>query len=126
MIENKSDMVLEKWAKDYENDPEYIAEGLSLKVVEEMLAQLNKKGLTQSWLAEKMGVSRAHISKILNAAPNMTFLTLAKIAVALGTKPEVTLGDEIEKPNIDIKRISNCYAAADDTRISYQAFPKNI
>ncbi len=94
MVECNSDMKLQQYAQELANDPEFIAEGLSIKIVEEMLQHLKDKGLNQSWLAEQTGVSRAHISKILNAQPNMTLLTIAKIAVALGVKPDVTLDSE--------------------------------
>lgn len=94
MVNNKLDMTLTRYAQEYANDPEFIAEGLSMKVTEEMLKYLEQKGLSQSWLAEKMGVSRAHVSRILNAPPNMTLLTIAKIAVALGVTPDVCLNNE--------------------------------
>jgi transcriptional regulator with XRE-family HTH domain len=89
-----TDMTLERYYQEYTNDPEFIAEGLAIKVTEEMLGLLEEINLSQSALAEKMGVSRAHISRILNAAPNMTLLTIAKIAVALGVTPDVCLKNE--------------------------------
>lgn len=91
MVNNNTELVLERYIQELANDPEFIAEGLSMKVVEEMLECLEKRGLNQSWLAERMGVSRAHISRILNAPPNMTLLTIAKIAVALGVTLDVSL-----------------------------------
>jgi DNA-binding phage protein len=91
-MDNKLEGYLDEAIKKYEIDPEFIAEGMALKVTEEMLAILEKQGKNQTWLAQEMGVSRAHISKILNARPNMTLLTVAKIAVALGTKPEISIG----------------------------------
>lgn len=94
MTNRKEDMQLEQYALEYENDPEFIAEGLSIKVVEEMLELLSQRNLNQSLLAQKMQVTRAHISRILNAPPNMTLLTIAKIAVALGVKPDVCLNVE--------------------------------
>ncbi len=98
MVNNKLDMTLTRYAQEYANDPEFIAEGLSMKVIEEMLKYLEQKGLNQSWLAEKMGVSRAHISRILNAPSNMTLLTIAKIAVALGVTPDVSLCAAARQP----------------------------
>ena len=86
--------LLEKYDQDYSNDPAYVAEGLAIKVTEEMLACLEQRNLNQSWLAERMGVSRARVSRILNAQPNMTLLTIAKIAIALGVKPDVCMDTE--------------------------------
>jgi transcriptional regulator with XRE-family HTH domain len=91
MMQNESEPLLEKYIKEYASDPEYVAEGLAIKITEEMLEHLEKRGKSQTWLAEKMGVSRARISSILNAQPNMTLLTIARIAVAIGTTPDVCI-----------------------------------
>ncbi len=85
------------YIREYENDPEFVAEGLALKITEEALAYMETKGLSQSWLAERMGVSRAHVSRIFNAAPNMTLLTFAKIAVALGLEADISLNPKPAK-----------------------------
>ena len=85
--------LLEQYEKEYSNDPEYIAEGLALKVTEEMLQIIRNRNKNQTWLAKQMGVSRARVSRILNARPNMTLLTIAQIAIALGVKPEITLAE---------------------------------
>ena len=68
----------------YRNDPEYIADSWALAIAEEVVAELRRRGKSQTWLADRMGVSRSHVSSILNAPPNMTLLTLAKLSVALG------------------------------------------
>ena len=94
MVSGDPEPMLDRYAREYANDPEYVAEGLAIKVTEEMLECLELKGLNQSWLADQMGVSRAHVSRILNARPNMTLLTIAKIAVALNVKPDVCLDSE--------------------------------
>jgi transcriptional regulator with XRE-family HTH domain len=83
--------LLEQYEEEYAKDPEYIAEGLALKVTEEMLQILRNKNKTQTWLAEQMGVSRARVSRILNARPNMTLFTIAQIATTLGVKPDISL-----------------------------------
>jgi len=82
---------LEQWVKEYENDPEFIAESLATDVIEEGIRILKSRGLTQSSLAEQMGVSRSHVSRILNAPPNLTLLSIARLAVALGVKPAIVL-----------------------------------
>ncbi|NLL90330.1 MAG: helix-turn-helix transcriptional regulator [Dehalococcoidales bacterium] len=90
-------MKLEQYVMELEDDPEFIAEGLSIKIVEEMLEHMKKNNINQSSLAQKLGVSRAHISKIFNAPTNMTLLTITKIAVALGVKPDINLNVEENK-----------------------------
>ena len=94
MVNHYPERTLETYAQEYADDPEFVAEGLAIKVTEEMLECLEQRNLSQSWLAEQMGVSRAHISRILNARPNMTLLTISKIAVALGVQPDVCLDTE--------------------------------
>ncbi|GEM_PF-5493499 len=96
--EKWADLTLERYAEEYASDPECIAEGLAIKVTEEMLKLLEQKGLNQSWLAETMGVSRAHISRILNAPSNMTLLAIAKIAVVLGVTPDICLDTGARQP----------------------------
>jgi transcriptional regulator with XRE-family HTH domain len=88
---NLNKPLLEQYEEEYSKDPEYIAEGLALKVTEEMLQILHNKNKTQTSLAEQIGVSKARISRILNARPNMTLLTIAEIAIALGVKPYISL-----------------------------------
>ena len=49
---------------------------------------LNENGMTQTDLAERIGISRVGLSKAING--NTTITTLRKIAVALGvTVPEL-------------------------------------
>jgi len=45
-----------------------------------------KKHLTQSQLAEKLGMEKGQISKIENGKFNLTLSTINKIAAALGAK----------------------------------------
>jgi HTH-type transcriptional regulator / antitoxin HipB len=45
-----------------------------------------KKHLTQSQLAEKLGMEKGQISKIENGKFNLTLATINKIATALGAK----------------------------------------
>lgn len=94
MANRNENLSLEKDAKEYSKDPEFIAEGLAIKIVEEMLENMELQNMSQSDLAQKMDVSRALISRILNAPPNMTLLTIAKIAVALGMTPDVGLNSK--------------------------------
>jgi antitoxin component HigA of HigAB toxin-antitoxin module len=94
MASGDAEQMLDRYAQEYANDPEFVAEGLAIKVTEEMLECLELKGRKRTWLADQMGVSRAHVSRILNARPNMTLLTIAKIAVALKVKPDVCLDSE--------------------------------
>jgi len=75
----------------FRDDPEYVAEGLALDVVIELGRAMRNQGLTQSELARRIGASPAFVSQTLHGKPNMTLLTLAKFALALGLECSVSL-----------------------------------
>jgi antitoxin component HigA of HigAB toxin-antitoxin module len=85
---------VEREVAAYRNDPEFIANGWAITVAEEAVTLLQEGTHSQTWLAGQMGVSRSHVSAILTAPPNMTLLTLAKLAVALGVGAEVSLNPD--------------------------------
>ncbi|MBP3517229.1 MAG: helix-turn-helix domain-containing protein [Parabacteroides sp.] len=57
-----------------------------------MLDKMEKLGLTQKSLAEKMGCSQQYVSKILKGRENLSIETLCKIENALGLSllPQIT------------------------------------
>lgn len=44
---------------------------------------MQEKGLTKTELARRMGISKSHVSNLLNMQPNMTLETIAKFELAL-------------------------------------------
>lgn len=85
---------LEQWAREYGEDPEYLAEGAANEVVESALSSLAEKGKTLTWLGAEMGVSKQRVSYMLNTTPNFTFVSLFKLAKALGVKARVIFDSE--------------------------------
>jgi transcriptional regulator with XRE-family HTH domain len=85
------------------NDPIYVAENVALKVAMQVNEVLRTEGLTKKLFAEQLGVSQPYVSQILGGQTNMTILTLAKVACALGldlsvriarpSQPHLELGD---------------------------------
>jgi len=67
----------------YKDDPEFIAEGLAVDIVEEIVRILDREDISNKELSERLGTSKAYVTKFLNGNPNMTLLTLSKIAIAL-------------------------------------------
>ena len=68
-------------------------------------AALEQSGLTQRALAERVGVTEARISHVLNAEGNMTIKTLARLAAALDCRLQVRFvspldGKEREAPEV--------------------------
>ncbi len=93
MTTNRGDQetLLESYVREYQNDPEYVAGELATDVTDEVLEILAKRGLTQTWLAENMGMSRQRVSRIFSATPNLTLLSIARLSIALNVTPKVLL-----------------------------------
>ena len=51
---------------------------------------MQEQGVSRSELAERLDVSRAYITKVLNGHGNMTLRTLVRLALALGLAPEIS------------------------------------
>jgi transcriptional regulator with XRE-family HTH domain len=62
---------------------------VTLDLAEKLTAAMNARGIKASHLAEKLGKSRAWISKFLHGGRNTTFFTAVEIADALGLDVEV-------------------------------------
>lgn len=57
------------------------------------------EGLTQSAVAEKLGIHRAVVNRRLNGRTNMTIETIADMAWALGACVDVDIYDPAERPD---------------------------
>jgi HTH-type transcriptional regulator/antitoxin HipB len=65
---------------------------LKMELLREEIKRLRKENnLTQAQLGEKIGVQRAHISKLENNAKNITIGTLMKVMDALGAQINFTI-----------------------------------
>lgn len=77
--------------KKYEKDPDFVAEGLAIAIIENALYAMQLKGITQSQLAAAMGIPKSQVSRIFNAPPNLTLRSIARIALALEVTPQELL-----------------------------------
>ena len=84
---------LDESVSGYQNDPEFIAETMALRFAEEVARKIEARGISRAQLARNMGVSRAYITRILDAPPNLTLQSIAKIALALDMQPSLRLSD---------------------------------
>jgi len=75
----------------YRDDPEYVAEGLLIDINEQIVELLESKKVTRSELAQKLGVSNAYITKLLNGNENLTIKQLVRLVVALGCSVDVAI-----------------------------------
>ena len=86
--------MLEKYYIKYEKDADFIAEGLSIAIIENALRIMQQKGISRSGLAQAMGIPKSQISRIFNAPPNLTLLSISRIAIALRVEPQVLLNKD--------------------------------
>lgn len=70
----------------------------TLKHVQEVRSQvidlIKERSITKTELAAKMGISKSHLSNILNSQTNLTLETIARFELALGITFELTLRSE--------------------------------
>ncbi len=75
--------------KEFETDPEYLAEQLRIDVIEQFLRIMEETELTRTEFARRLGCSKAYVTKLLNGTENLTLLKLVEIGNALGRQVEV-------------------------------------
>lgn len=59
-------------------------------LVTAVISAKREKGLTQSQIADRMGVDKPTLSQIVNGRGNLTLKTISEICWALGLRPEIT------------------------------------
>jgi transcriptional regulator with XRE-family HTH domain len=77
---------LEKRVDEHQNTPEYELEWLLLDLNEAIAGGMERASLSRSELAERLGTSRAYVTKLLDGQENMTLKTLVRVANALEMK----------------------------------------
>jgi transcriptional regulator with XRE-family HTH domain len=80
-------MKMEAWYKEkiekFHDDVEFLTEKAILDFTEKIVNKMHKTGLSRVELAQKLGVSKPFVTKLLNGNPNMTIKTMVSIAHAL-------------------------------------------
>jgi len=99
----------EKWFGDlldsYKDDFEFRLETLVFELTEQISKKLKEEKITRKQFAEKLNVTPAAVSKILNGNPNFTLSTLLAMADALKMELSIELkGKEITSP--EVKRVA--------------------
>jgi len=97
--------------RSIENTTEFLVEVLKLTFAEELCRLLEEKGMTHAQLAEKLGTSRAYVTRILRTDYNLTAETMVKVARALDARVELALvpkdaprGSRVVPPRIPQRR----------------------
>jgi transcriptional regulator with XRE-family HTH domain len=79
----------DEFVSDLENRRLFEREVLALEASELVIALMKAQNVSKSELASILGTSRAHISQLLNGSRNMTLVTLADLAHALGQRIKI-------------------------------------
>ncbi len=90
-LAEEADEALAKGFAKLRDSAEYDAQGALLGIVEELHERMRQLGMNEAELARRLEVSRSYISRLFNATPNLTVLSLAKWARALGGHVRINL-----------------------------------
>ncbi len=74
--------------------PEFRVEQVKFEITEEICKQMKANSITRTELAEKLGSSKAYVTKMLRGSSNFTLETLVNIAAALGCELNVRMCPE--------------------------------
>jgi len=77
--------------RSIENTPEFLLEKVKLTFAEELCRLLEERGVSRTQLAERLGTSRAYVTRILRTDYNLTAETMVKVARALDARVELAL-----------------------------------
>lgn len=85
--------------KELENDPEYIAHGIRVKLAAQVVRKLKEEGLRQKDLAERLGKSKEWISRFMDESTNFSVQNLVEVAVALGMELDISFKEAGKLPD---------------------------
>jgi transcriptional regulator with XRE-family HTH domain len=88
----------EEMTKEFDNDPDYWAEGLKLDFAEEVGRLMEEQKVSRAELARRLGTSPAYVTKILHWTANLTLTSMSKIALAFGSRVHLNLAPKNAPP----------------------------
>jgi len=104
-------MKLNEWFErkvaEFKDDAAYQTELLLLDLTEQIIEQMEERGIKRSDLADRLGLSRPFVTRFLNGQPNLTFKTLVQVANALDLtvnvrlQPRYMLGNLVQWERLD-------------------------
>ncbi|MFP3904895.1 MAG: helix-turn-helix domain-containing protein [Armatimonadota bacterium] len=76
---------------EYDDDPEIVLYEILLEVTEKICKSMKDRDISQTELADRLGVSRQYVSRFLNTPGNTTLKSIIEFAMALDMAVEITL-----------------------------------
>jgi transcriptional regulator with XRE-family HTH domain len=77
------------------------AHKLAFDFVTQVSERINSSGITQTELANRLGISEGAVSQFLNTPNNLTLKTIAKYSQALGMKAAIIAYDDGDRENVN-------------------------
>lgn len=93
--------------KELLEGPEYLLTGYQNEIFRQLSAYMEKHQMSQKELAEKLGVSNAYVSQILNGNFNFTLKKLIELGLLIGKVPNIEFMDQDEFWKRHMKVIPN-------------------
>lgn len=85
------DEMISAFRRDAESEPGYWAQRAMSAVSIDLKRLMVKRGLTRAQFAEKIGKSKAYVSKVFNDDVNFTLATLTSLAEAMGGRLQIRI-----------------------------------
>lgn len=82
---------LEQKIEEYEGHPDLITHQVLLDITEQIASQMLAKGVKKRDLAERLGVSRSYVTRMLEGTPNLTVRSLVRVSLALDCDLQIGL-----------------------------------
>lgn len=82
------------------DDADYLAEKLAIRFTESITELMLEKAISRAALADAMDVSRAYVTKILNAPPNLTLRSMVNVATALDASVDIQVTRREVRPSL--------------------------
>ncbi|MBF0134315.1 MAG: helix-turn-helix transcriptional regulator [Magnetococcales bacterium] len=89
MSETKTTRTFQHLFEEAEKDSLYWKEGLILEFTSDLYQLMNAQGLTKKDLADRLGTSKAYVTKIFQGNANFTAESMTRIAHALNGRVKI-------------------------------------
>lgn len=70
---------------------------MNASVIDEVKSYINREGITQTEFANRLGVSKGQVSKLLNAPTDTKLSTIVNLAAAIGKEPMLVFTDGLRE-----------------------------
>ena len=90
---------------------EYRLEKILIQLGEDICRLMRDQQISRADVAERLGVSRAYVTKVLNGNPNLTIKTLLKLSDALGRELAIHFAPKPDAPTARHPRQALSHAA---------------